>query len=67
MSSPQQRYSHMQGNEYAKKYDRVLDATLSLRCNFSDKCVWGLQAQSEGKSLNQWVIEQLNLAANIIE
>lgn len=51
---------HMLGNQYAKKYDEPQNASLSLRCNANDKHQWLMQAQSEGKSLNAWVIEKLN-------
>jgi len=62
MSDTPNRYSHMTGNQYAKKYDRPANASLSLRCNESDKYQWKLKAEMAGKSLNEWVIERLNLS-----
>lgn len=62
MSDNPSRYSHMTGNQYAKKHDRPANDSLSLRCNDNDKYQWKLEAERAGKSLNEWVIERLNLS-----
>ena len=49
------------GNSYAKKYAAdERNAKLHIGCAQSDKNAWVAQAQSEGKKLGVWVIEQLN-------
>lgn len=45
-------------NQNARKYERV--GRVTFTCEMDDKNRWVKQAQREGKTLTQWIIEGCN-------
>lgn len=52
--------SDMKGNKYAQKSDQPADTTMVLRLPTRKKNSYVKRAQSEGKKLSAWVLENLD-------
>jgi hypothetical protein len=46
--------------ETKPKKPKLKNGVVRFRCNLQEKAQWVRQSRREGKTLSQWIIEQLN-------